>query len=72
MVPRGIDEIVYSTTGNRVNVFTEDRSRVDGECCVGLETLGSVSTEFKSEVKKSITCGCFPQSYRPYVFSEKT
>ncbi len=35
---------------------------------------GKFSTELKlsSENEKSITCGCFPQSYGPYEIREKT
>lgn len=39
-----------------------------------ISKLGSVSTELKlrSEKEKSLTCGCFPQSYGPYEVREKT
>ena len=63
---------LYSPTGYCVNVFMEDHCRVDSEHCV-VSKPGSVLMELKlrSKKEKSITCGCFPQSYGPYEVCEK-
>lgn len=56
-----------------VNVLTEDRCRVDGERCSGLEARKRLDGVVIDVGKRKVhTCGCFPQSYGPYEVREKT
>ena len=74
MPSHGTDKIVLSTMVGMMSTFS--RKTVAELTVKGARSSkpGSVSTELKlrSEKDKTITCGCFPQSYGRYEFSEKT